>query len=444
MSHRVRRVDAGEDSGFLPSDQVSTMTHVPAMSTEPPASARDESDEVRAILQSLSTEVLLLITPDGKVVGTRPDMGVDLLVPSGVGAMSRYVASIVHPEDLDVVLAFFAEARRSTVERVCFRALRPDGSLVDYEATVVDPGLHPMLPGTVLRVRPVVDGGEGQELDGAERFRVLSAGLSLGVLSADRRGSVVSCNEQVEQILSRARIELVGRGWEEAIHVEDRAEVRAVAEMAARHGVGQQAMFRVGTGLSPRWASITFVPVGVAPAHTGWIATLEDLTERQRARSARSHQSTHDVLTGLPNRVILEDRLRQSCVRMRRGSQSVTVLLLDLDDFEEVNRAHGRAAGDEVLATVARRLRQVVRDVDTVSRYGDDEFVVVCEALEAEQAVDLMGRLAAAIDEPIPFGAGEVRVGASIGVVTTREATADASDLLAAAGARMRRQKRSL
>ena len=197
------------------------------------------------------------------------------------------------------------------------------------------------------------------------------------------------------------------------------------------------------TGLFQRWATASFVPLGVPPAHTGWLATLDDVTDRLRAESQLSHQATHDTLTGLPNRMLLEDRLRQACARLRRGTRSVTVVFVDLDAFKDVNDRYGHAAGDEVLIEVGRRLQEVVRDVDTVCRYAGDEFVVLCEDLDEVDVEGLEGRIAAAIREPMILTSGPLNMGASVGAVTTHDASVDASALLAEADAEMYRDKRA-
>src|SRR5690606_21291066 len=117
---------------------------------------------------------------------------------------------------------------------------------------------------------------------------------------------------------------------------------------------------------------------------------------------------THDPLTKLPNRLLLEDRLRQACARLRRGADSVSVLFIDLDGFKAINDTLGHRAGDQVLVEVARRIRGVVRDVDTVARFAGDEFVVVCESLEPDQTGYVVRRIARAVDQVFVVDGHEV------------------------------------
>ena len=109
------------------------------------------------------------------------------------------------------------------------------------------------------------------------------------------------------------------------------------------------------------------------------------ITERRRVEDELAHQALHDPLTDLPNRALFLDRLRHAIVRMRRHSGQAAVLFVDLDRFKLVNDTLGHKAGDVVLAEAAKRLREASRAEDTVARFGGDEFVVLCERLDANE-----------------------------------------------------------
>jgi len=144
--------------------------------------------------------------------------------------------------------------------------------------------------------------------------------------------------------------------------------------------------------------------------------TLATALARFRGEQRMRHEALHDPLTGLANRTLLRDRLEQALARSQRGSHATGVLFVDLDNFKQVNDAHGHATGDVVLAELGRRLRTGVRPADTVARLGGDEFVVVCEEVDASSAVALGRRLQAAIRLPLTVGGVRHVLSASIGI----------------------------
>jgi diguanylate cyclase (GGDEF)-like protein len=144
--------------------------------------------------------------------------------------------------------------------------------------------------------------------------------------------------------------------------------------------------------------------------------------EQAANRELLRHQSLHDALTGLPNRALFLDRLKQALVRRgpdEPGADEVTVMLLDLDDFKTVNDTYGHAAGDEVLATMASRFSAAVRPEDTVARFGGDEFAVLCGPVPDERTAIMVGqRILDAAAEPVLSKAGTMSVGASLGITS--------------------------
>jgi diguanylate cyclase (GGDEF)-like protein/PAS domain S-box-containing protein len=143
-----------------------------------------------------------------------------------------------------------------------------------------------------------------------------------------------------------------------------------------------------------------------------------DISELKAAEERMRHLATHDVLTGLPNRAALTDELRRATARHQRAGAGLAVLFCDLDGFKPVNDRLGHAAGDVVLAEVARRLQAAVREVDVVARLGGDEFVVLCEGsgARADGLAELAERLHQQVEAPVLVAGDTVSIGVSIGV----------------------------
>jgi len=147
-----------------------------------------------------------------------------------------------------------------------------------------------------------------------------------------------------------------------------------------------------------------------------------------------NERQAFDPLTRLHNRTVFTERLKQAVDRAARRGSLTAVLFVDLDDFKAVNDGHGHAVGDAVLATVARRLRASVRGGDLVSRFGGDEFAILCEGLLSAAAAGLLAdRVAAALRDPIEVGGSRIVVGCSVGVAGSRGGQESALDLLRAA-----------
>jgi diguanylate cyclase (GGDEF)-like protein len=154
------------------------------------------------------------------------------------------------------------------------------------------------------------------------------------------------------------------------------------------------------------------------------------------------HRAEHDPLTDLPNRARVLEGLEEALARARRTGEEVTILFVDLDRFKRVNDSFGHSVGDEVLVRVAERLHTAARDVDLVGRLSGDEFVVVCEGLEEEQALRVASRLREAVAQPLPLYGRETVITASVGLRRTT-GDAPAEQILQDADVAMYRAKES-
>lgn len=166
--------------------------------------------------------------------------------------------------------------------------------------------------------------------------------------------------------------------------------------------------------------------------------TLATALARRRDEDRMRHEAVHDPLTGLPNRTLLRDRLEHALAQSEREGHATGVLFVDLDNFKQVNDAHGHATGDAVLMEFGRRLRTAVRPSDTVARFGGDEFVVVCEQVTEQVALALGRRLLTAIEVPLTVAGARHELSASIGIALGHS---DPDALLANADAAVYRAK---
>lgn len=162
-----------------------------------------------------------------------------------------------------------------------------------------------------------------------------------------------------------------------------------------------------------------------------YVALFTDITEIKEHQEQLQHIAHYDVVTNLPNRSLLADRLGHALSQSRRRNQPLAVVFLDLDGFKGVNDAHGHSFGDELLVALSHRLKAVLRDGDTLSRFGGDEFVAVLTDLDMEPDFEpILERMLKAISEPVTVGDTLVQVSASIGVTQYPLDDADADQLI--------------
>jgi diguanylate cyclase (GGDEF)-like protein/PAS domain S-box-containing protein len=271
-----------------------------------------------------------------------------------------------------------------------------------------------------------------------QAFHSAPTGMALVRLSD---GVLVDANRSLAEMLGYPVAELVGRSIREVTHPDD---LRAAAPQRARLELGivdaylleQRYMHRDGHLV---WAK-TRVSVTEDDGVQLAITHIEDVTEQRRSAEQLQWAATHDELTGLPNRSFLVHRLDERLAEAPLGT--VALLFIDLDNFKVVNDSLGHGVGDALLISMADRLRSVVRDRDTLARFGGDEFIVMLDGLgEGVDPSDVAERLRDAVHAPVEVDGDELYVTGSIGFTVNTSPGMTADDMLRDADAAMYRAK---
>ncbi|GAA2883683.1 hypothetical protein Acy02nite_07440 [Actinoplanes cyaneus] len=226
-------------------------------------------------------------------------------------------------------------------------------------------------------------------------------------------GIVKYMNPAVERVVGGSLDEFLNRNWLDLIHPGDAGRVAAEMDSVFAEP-GAKAAFELRVlheDDSWRWLSVVAVNLVAERGIGGVVMNARDMTEERELRERLRFQAGHDALTGLANRRQFTDRLRAA------GTAEVTVLLVDLNGFKQINDTYGHAAGDAVLRHVAEQLLAGTGEDDLAARLGGDEFAVLVGS-GAGAARDLAGRLRAALAQPVEVGGQRLTAGASIGVAT--------------------------
>ncbi len=329
---------------------------------------------------------------------------------------------IVHP---DPSMAFAFERGRSARVQVQF----PETSILfdgKHKSSVF--ATQSALDGRIRPVAAAFVRVEGKEASGA-RFFVIGLAQSLDVVLASTRTLTVSTIPVVLGfgLLAVVLAVFLGRTFTRPL--------RQIADEISHF---------------PEQSDAVHLPIAqqdeVGVLARGLVAMQQEIRKRlvelDQQRAELHHQAHHDYLTGLPNRLLLVNRFKQMLARSRRNGTIVAVFFVDLDKFKVINDRYGHDAGDIVLQTTAQRLRDVVREEDTVVRMGGDEFIILLEDLQNSAYLQMISnKLLEIISQPIHWNSTELLVGASIGIACAPSDGDTIDKLASCADARMYKAK---
>ncbi|HWJ95149.1 MAG TPA: EAL domain-containing protein, partial [Telluria sp.] len=279
-----------------------------------------------------------------------------------------------------------------------------------------------------------------------EYFRLTFSQAAVGIAHVARDGRFMRVNGKLAQIVGYSEAELVQKCCAQITHPEDIAEDSALNARLAAGEIGEYTrekrfLRRDGT---PVWVNKSMSAMRDAAGHLRFIAVVEDISRRKQAEEALVRMANHDALTGLPNRVLLQDRLAQAIVQAQRNGHEVSVMFIDLDRFKHVNDSLGHDAGDALIVEIARRLSGCLRESDTVARQGGDEFVVVLADLAGPgDAVNVAHKVLGSLFQPLELCGQEVFPTGSIGIAMYPRDGHDSQTLLKCADTAMYHAKAS-
>jgi diguanylate cyclase (GGDEF)-like protein/PAS domain S-box-containing protein len=279
-------------------------------------------------------------------------------------------------------------------------------------------------------------------------FRAVFDQSPVAIALLDPEGVVARFNPAYAELLGEVAGTLDGRLQAEWIHPDDgTAYATALRQTRAGH-LPRPVELRFLTAQGrPVWGRLSLVALtdDTGDAQKRLLTQVENIDERKHLEIELAHAAMHDALTGLPNRVLLMDRLAGALSSSRRAGQQVAVLYCDLDHLKSVNDTHGHAIGDELIRVTARRLSAALREQDTAGRIGGDEFIVVVGHLkEPADAAALADRILTSVAQPNNINGVRLISTGSIGVaISAPDAPSSPDDLLTLADQALYQAKRS-
>jgi diguanylate cyclase (GGDEF)-like protein/PAS domain S-box-containing protein len=291
------------------------------------------------------------------------------------------------------------------------------------------------------------------QVDNSRQLRLFKRSIessSNGIVITDARQDdlpIIYANRAFEKITGYRSEEIIGRNCRFLQGDDfDLSNEQGISEIrrALRKNIDVSTVLRnYRKDGTPFWNDLYISPIRDDQGEvTHYIGVQNDISERKSAESELAFNVSHDVLTGLPNRTLLEDRLSQACRLSLRYDRSVTLLFVDLDGFKLINDSLGHRLGDQVLIEVGRRLCALVRSGDTVARISGDEFIVLLPDLpKAEDAVIVVERAIQEIANPYYLDGETIHLTASVGISTTNGSIDKPMELLQQADLAMYRAK---
>ena len=340
----------------------------------------------------------------------------------------------IHPEDRERVLAEWRIAARSQEAfQTEFRFLQGDDRVVwtrINSATIRDGKTSLGLIQTVedISERKTAElellAAEDALFAEKERAQVTLDSIGDAVLTTDLQGKVSYLNRQAEKMTGWSREEAVGHPLTEVFSIVDGTTRQVVANPAKVAITQNQTVGLANNCILIRRDGLELaINDSAAPIHDrdgqviGAVLVFEDVSESRAMTLKMSHLARHDFLTGLPNRMLLTERLSQAIGLAQRHHRQVALLFIDLDCFKNINDSLGHTIGDQLLQSVGERLLATVRATDTVCRQGGDEFVILLPEIEQPQdAAHIAQKLLDAFAVPHLIGGQELHITLSIGI----------------------------
>ncbi|MDP3265840.1 MAG: sensor domain-containing diguanylate cyclase [Sulfuricurvum sp.] len=277
-----------------------------------------------------------------------------------------------------------------------------------------------------------------------DRYHTLFQSSPSALIELDEQWNIVGWNTNAQMTFGWKESEVIGRHIIDLlVPMKDRGHVHTSLLKAKQEGKSDSKNFNLTKGKKEifcEWHNSR-----IDHEYPGILCTARDITEITSHVSTLTHQACHDPLTGVTNRAVMDDRLHHAIDRAQRAGSKIVLYFIDLNDFKIINDQYGHEAGDKILIGIASALRACLRNSDTISRFGGDEFIIIVEDIEGEEHIQsVLTAIEFAISEPIILdNESSLVANASIGMAIYPDDATDADSLIKAADVAMYLRKKT-
>ncbi len=353
-----------------------------------------------------SRDLVLVVAADGKILGCSASV-TPILGYEQDELVGRSAAELLHPDDFVRTIEEYAadSARFGATRSYRRRFAHKNGTYTVFETArqnLIDSDGFSIVTARDFTEQVAIELERDRVTQGLE---ALATSAPIAIYRLDQNQECIFVNDRWTELTGQTMDDAIGTGYLAVVNRRDLIQLSEIANSELMGGSAEIRMHPITGGtrfVVSRWARLVDNGCGV-----GIVGTLEDITQQKTLEARLLHQATHDSLTGLPNRVIINEHLTKAIERAKRNSEVVTVVFCDLDRFKIVNDSLGHDTGDRLLVAVSDRLRSVLRSADVLGRFGGDEFIVIASgAADCDVDNTIAERIVAAFAEPFDIGTG--------------------------------------
>lgn len=396
---------------------------------------------------------IFLIDEQGRMLEMNP-RGCEILGYPKEELVGQPVMRFHPPDEIERTVKGLARLAIDKLVTMESTFIRKDGERISVEIT------GKLLPDNHIigLLRDITERKQSEMIlrESEEKFRALVEHSPVGIILVDETGHIIEWNLGLEKITGLKRSDALGKPlWQVRWDFQPEGERTEMALTALREDILSMLVGELGVGNEPIEISLHMkegiqktieVVLYTYKTHLGnrMGCILRDVTRRKQIELLLEHHALHDVLTDLPNRRLLQDRLEHGLEQSKRiEHRMAAVMMIDLDHFKEINDTYGHAVGDGLLKIIGQRLQNCLRKSDTAARLGGDEFTLVLVDVKGRESCAVLAqKLLETLSEPVEIEGHIMQVTASIGICLDESDDCEAADLLRRADIALYQAKR--